>query len=235
VSSNTQPYSVDFESQHLTIGGLLEFSAHFPSLPRKLYIDSLEVYLAQSYQVNGSSVPWHKHQIFKFEPKTHPHLPAKLDEGESFSLAHSARIPDHHRVRSTTIPGTKSPISVNHDIILEITFRYDREGSGKKTAPTGVKVFKVKSPVTISSVSSYTSIGTHKLKANMFQCRVMPASLTLPSYSSKSVTLEPGSEAPICMCGFTMEGLVKQRGEGLGKVETPTETRPVSKKFRCSV
>jgi hypothetical protein len=154
------------------VGGLLEFSLQIPSAPKALLIDSMTLHLIQSCELRepdntnrSQFLPSQKCQIFRFHrgnakaqvsvsggaPKAYsPYRPpfAAVARGESFSISHTARMPDHHLARSTTLRATKSVISISHSIELEITFR-----NAEQDWPP--KVFKVTRPITISSVSRH--------------------------------------------------------------------------------
>jgi hypothetical protein len=164
---STQPYAVSLLSQHLTIGGLLDFTISFPSVCAPFNIESFEVYLAQSYEVRTPKdperlleVPWHKYSMLQIilknstlnedsamDPYPDQPLPSSVSEGESFSMTRTARIPDHHHTRASTLSATTSVLSISHNIVVEMTFRHP-------SMDRPAKVFKAKSPVTISSVSS---------------------------------------------------------------------------------
>ena len=86
-------------------------------------------------------------KIFTPQPDTPVDPLHVVQAGQSYEISHMARLPNDDFIRPSTLDGTKTPLRVLHELIVEVRFL-------PLTRPGGsVKVLKVTRPITISSVS----------------------------------------------------------------------------------
>ena len=157
-------------SPHLTVGALLSFSFHAPSIPHPIIIHSIALSINQTFTLSSLLQP--SKPPVKLAPQTLPiftldaqHLPAsssnvpvkrflaKLAPGqEPYSLTHRSRLPCDGVLRSTITrpvdetgePTTLLPFITSHELAIAVKFQVE----GEKP-----KVLWIRRPIEIASVS----------------------------------------------------------------------------------
>ncbi|EJD55551.1 hypothetical protein AURDEDRAFT_109835 [Auricularia subglabra TFB-10046 SS5] len=139
---------------------------------------------------------------------------AFIKAGESLEISHVARMPDDDLLRPTTQKSTVAPITISHQVTLEVRFSVAGNDS--------VRVLRAERPLVISS------------------CCCMLESLLLPSYndavedksgptSFATANSRPrlGCNAVECVCGFTLERLLQKQHAPLLKAHEDTAREDV--------
>lgn len=136
---------------------------------------------------------------------------AFIKAGESLEISHVARMPDDDLLRPTTQKTTVAPITIAHQVVLEVRFSV--------AGNDAIRVLRAERPLVISS------------------CCCMLESLLLPSYndavedkSGPRLTGLPRSDNPArlgcnaveCVCGFTLERLLEKQHAPLLKAHEDT-------------
>ncbi|BEI91598.1 uncharacterized protein CcaverHIS019_0404180 [Cutaneotrichosporon cavernicola] len=90
------------------------------------------------------------------------------NDGGSLHLAATVRLPTDEHVRPTTLPGVVTPITVTHNLVLEVFFSVwgedDRGEPMKVPGPGGLRLLRVSRPITLPS------------------CALIPEVIDLPAY-----------------------------------------------------
>lgn len=171
-------YMINVYSHHFTVAGLLDFRYTIPtSQPLSIY--SIRVYIMQHIHLHSLTNPSKNvcplpqkvniHTLdFARPPQSASHPPivhpssdskgptggvlAVLKEGEEYEAKQLIRIPNDLILRPTTLPGSKTPFKISHDLCIETVFQID--GDEKKT-------MTIKRPLSpILSVST-SRVGLH--------------------------------------------------------------------------
>ncbi|EJD47035.1 hypothetical protein AURDEDRAFT_113612 [Auricularia subglabra TFB-10046 SS5] len=213
------PYLMTLLSQHLTVGGVVQFSLNLASVPRELRLHSITATLLQSYTLTSYSHPRktispppHRRPLFHIDHTTQlwddgdatrrrpgtvlqppsvraRGLLASLAPGGSLQVSHVARLPKDDLLRATTLPGSETPIRVAHTLALDVAFSAPGSGSGPR-------VLRTERPLTILS------------------CGCLPESLVLPPYGGLTgETYARGKcgngDEYMCICLLAFDALIK--------------------------
>lgn len=150
-----------------------------------------------------------------------PALPLQIiPAGKSYHLSHLTRLPNDDDIRPSTLEGSKTPLRVKHELIIEVRFASPRTDPSGVTS-SGVKMMKVAREITISSVSfAHTcSLEIEHLFTHLsLQCCCQLESLLVPLYSElpstekvKIPVKQQGKWLDDCVCGSSTERLLAQQ------------------------
>ncbi|CAK9786974.1 unnamed protein product [Cutaneotrichosporon oleaginosum] len=93
---------------------------------------------------------------------------ATSEDGGEIKLSATVRLPTDEHVRPTTLPGVVTPITVTHNLVLEVFFSVwgedDRGEAMKLPGPGGLRMLRVSRPITLPS------------------CALIPEVIDLPAY-----------------------------------------------------
>ncbi|KLT41789.1 hypothetical protein CC85DRAFT_247074 [Cutaneotrichosporon oleaginosum] len=82
---------------------------------------------------------------------------ATSEDGGEIKLSATVRLPTDEHVRPTTLPGVVTPITVTHNLVLEVFFSVwgedDRGEAMKLPGPGGLRMLRVSRPITLPSVN----------------------------------------------------------------------------------
>ncbi|KAH8919223.1 hypothetical protein BT69DRAFT_1322301 [Atractiella rhizophila] len=182
--SDVGPYMVSATSRNMMVSGIIVLGFSLAAPPSKLHIYSVTWSIVQSYHLRFPksgreyNSPPQKRVIWrerKDQQSVAPHLrePYKtLEPGEEFILMEKKRLPNDNHIRSSTFPGTETPINVRHHILFECYYAVDGQER---------KVLQVQRPVDISSC-----------------CIVLDDSVLLPEYREDEEAL-PLEDACLCL------------------------------------
>ncbi|GAA5893256.1 uncharacterized protein JCM6883_007611 [Sporobolomyces salmoneus] len=157
---------------------------------------------------------------------------APLSGGQEWTYARVTRVPDDDSVRPSTLPGTKTPIRVNHRLVVQVKYRF--KGSKKDL------VLEMSTAVTIASCCCLTSSLLLPRYRSHLSSSHHPSHHAPSSVSSSSSTFTPTTsssaflptDGPLtpfhrrCLCNTPLQALVDQEGEALaGAAEMRSRSR----------
>ncbi|GAA5955082.1 hypothetical protein JCM3765_003188 [Sporobolomyces pararoseus] len=150
---------------------------------------------------------------------------ARLTGGQEWTYARVSRVPDDDAVRPSTLPGTNTPIRVNHRLVVQIKYRF--KGQKKDL------VLEMSTAVTIASCCCLTSSlllprYRSQLSAHHPSHHGHQSTLT-PSNGSSGFLPTDGPLTPFhrrCLCNTPMQALVDQEGAAIaGAAEMRSRSR----------
>jgi hypothetical protein len=114
------------------------------------------------------------------------------EEGGELKLAATLRLPTDEHVRPTTLPGVVTPITVTHNLVLEVFFSVwgedDRGEPMKLPGPGGLRMLRVSRPITLPS------------------CALIPEVIDLPAYEEHHRDAVPPDEDSLELLQRGMKG-----------------------------
>ncbi|POY74790.1 hypothetical protein BMF94_2063 [Rhodotorula taiwanensis] len=143
------PYSMQMQSQHCMVGGLLLFRLNLLFPPIDLLIYTIKVKIVQSFKLRSpidkdhhAEPPQSAQTVFIIDASHPPNFgkiadtikPVKPEnlrssplkavrQDELWKIHHLARLPNDNMIRPSTFEGTITPIAVSHTIQMEMTYR----------------------------------------------------------------------------------------------------------------
>lgn len=162
ISDDLGPLSITFSSPYLTVASLVVAEVNFlsPPGPEPVQVISIDTYVSQSYTVTGPNsgkvvrAPPNRHLLRKVDPdgplstgaqshsknafgdvpKDDPRPLHMLDKEQEWTHKSFCRIPNDEVVRPSTLPGAKTPIRVDHQMVCEIKYVKPVTGEEKSVA-----------------------------------------------------------------------------------------------------
>ncbi|EJD43372.1 hypothetical protein AURDEDRAFT_167455 [Auricularia subglabra TFB-10046 SS5] len=143
----TWPYGIDFDSPHLTVGGLMRFHLRLLAPPTEPRIRAIIVELKQSVAARPPGTPDAEPStlsrcvpmfILDHSTPRQPSVPNRAGWMPSYgcgvSFAHDARVPGHRALRPTSDRASPAFIRVAHELVVR--FRYWKEDHARERVVT---------------------------------------------------------------------------------------------------